>query len=79
MGFITLSLRRKQLNNSCFFIGKYLSKYTRRGARVVEEARLESVYTPKGYPGFESPSLRRLRSHFLISFYYFLLSANLSE
>ena len=21
--------------------------------------RLESVYTPKGYPGFESPSLRR--------------------
>jgi len=27
---------------------------------VVEEARLESVYTPKGYPGFESPSLRRL-------------------
>ena len=31
---------------------------TRRDARVVEEARLESVYTPKGYPGFESPSLR---------------------
>ena len=30
-----------------------------RDARVVEEARLESVYTPKGYPGFESPSLRR--------------------
>ena|GEM_PF-799249 len=29
-----------------------------RDARVVEEARLESVYTPKGYPGFESPSLR---------------------
>ena len=25
---------------------------------MVEEARLESVYTPKGYPGFESPSLR---------------------
>ena len=57
-GFESLSLRRKQLNNGCFFIGKYLSKYTRRGARVVEEARLESVYTPKGYPGFESPSLR---------------------
>ncbi len=32
-----------------------------RDARVVEEARLESVYTPKGYPGFESPSLRILR------------------
>lgn len=30
----------------------------RSGARVVEEARLESVYTPKGYRGFESPSLR---------------------
>lgn len=25
---------------------------------MVEEARLESVYTPKGYRGFESPSLR---------------------
>ena len=30
----------------------------RRDARVVEEARLESVYTPKAYRGFESPSLR---------------------
>ena len=30
-------------------------------AAVVEEARLESVYTPKGYPGFESPSLRNKR------------------
>ena len=30
----------------------------RRGGRVVEGARLESVYTPKGYRGFESPSLR---------------------
>ncbi len=29
-----------------------------RDARVVEEARLESVYTPKVYPGFESRSLR---------------------
>ena len=29
-----------------------------RDARVVEEARLESVYTSKGYRGFESPSLR---------------------
>ena len=32
----------------------------RRGARVVEEARLESVYTPKGYHEFESRSLRTL-------------------
>lgn len=30
----------------------------RRGAGVVELERLESVYTSKGYPGFESPSLR---------------------
>ena len=29
-----------------------------RGARVVEEARLESVYTPKGYHEFESRPLR---------------------
>ncbi len=29
-----------------------------RDARVVEEARLESVYTPKVYRGFESRSLR---------------------
>ena len=33
----------------------------RRDARVAEEARLESVYTPKGYRGFESPSLRNKR------------------
>ena len=30
----------------------------RKGARVVEEARLESVYTSKAYQGFESPSFR---------------------
>ena len=29
-----------------------------RGVRVVEGARLESVYTSKGYRGFESLSLR---------------------
>ena len=28
---------------------------------MVEEARLESVYTPKGYRGFESPSLRKMK------------------
>ena len=32
-----------------------------RGARVVEEARLESVYTSKGYHEFESRSLREVR------------------
>ena len=29
-----------------------------KGARVAEEARLESVYSPKGNRGFESPSFR---------------------
>ena len=32
----------------------------RRDARVAEEARLESVYTSKAYPGFESRSLREI-------------------
>ena len=27
---------------------------------MVELARLESAYTPKGYRGFESPSLRQM-------------------
>ena len=48
----------------------------RSDARVAEEARLESVYTPKGYPEFESRSLRKidtmkineLRSNFPVSF-----------
>ena len=34
----------------------------RSDARVAEEARLESVYTPKGYPEFESRSLRKKRA-----------------
>ena len=33
--------------------------YAGKDARVAEEARLESVYTSKAYPGFESPSLRK--------------------
>ncbi len=32
----------------------------RRGGRVVEGARLESVYMPKAYQGFESLSLRHI-------------------
>ena len=32
----------------------------RSGGRVVEGARLESEYTPKAYPGFESLPLRHL-------------------
>ena len=35
-----------------------LQSGTRKGARVAEEARLESVYSPKGNRGFESPSFR---------------------
>ena len=34
-------------------------EHKRSDARVAEEARLESVYTPKGYPEFESRSLRK--------------------
>ena len=29
---------------------------------MAEEARLESVYTPKGYPEFESRSLRKMKA-----------------
>ena len=32
--------------------------YFERGGRVVEGARLESVYTPQGYRGFESLPLQ---------------------
>ena len=35
-----------------------LKRKERKGARVAEEARLESVYTSKAYRGFESPSFR---------------------
>ena len=45
---------------------------TRRGARVVEEARLESVYTPKGYHEFESRSLRKKRKPLNLWFKGFL-------
>ena len=38
----------------------YLISQPRRGARVVEEARLESVYTSKGYREFESHLLRKI-------------------
>ena len=33
--------------------------FSRKGVRVAEWARLESVCTPKGYRGFESLSLRK--------------------
>ena len=37
-----------------------------RVARVVEEARLESVYTPKVYRGFESLTLRKKKLFFFV-------------
>ena len=40
-------------------MGKRLLKNVGKDARVVEEARLESVYTSKAYRGFESPSFRQ--------------------
>ena len=46
-----------------------LCRPKRRDARVVEEARLESVYTPKVYRGFESRSLRRKYKQETISKY----------
>ena len=39
----------------------------RKGARVAEEARLESVLTSKASRGFESPSFRRLDGHCFFS------------
>ena len=41
--------------------GRHETKQIRRGGRVVEGARLESVYTLKAYRGFESLSLRHKR------------------
>ena len=45
-------------NKEYFCTRKRAPVLRRRDARVAEEARLESVYTPKAYRGFESPSLR---------------------
>lgn len=46
-----------------------------RGARVVEEARLESVCAPKVYRGFESLPLRKIKTltikNQLVRFFYF--------
>ena len=39
----------------------------RRVVRVVEGARLESVYTSKGYRGFESLTLRSFNKKFFAS------------
>ena len=50
---LVLSLHPEIMNSVYSF-----RNLSRRGVRVVEGARLESVYTPKVYPGFESQSLR---------------------
>ena len=61
--FVTeISKGIKNVERSLRLIGK------RRGARVVEEARLESVYTPKAYHGFESRSLRNIREKQLTNY-----------
>ena len=40
-------------------ITNFVSVNRRSDARVAEEANLESLYTPKGYRGFESRLLRQ--------------------
>ena len=47
----------------------------RRDARVVEEARLESVYTPKAYRGFESRFLR-IKIHYETQIYNKIIHEN---
>ena len=44
------------------------------GARVAEEARLESVCTPKAYRGFESPSLRDKHANYHLVSVFVLIS-----
>ena len=63
---------------------RYLCVPLRRGVRVVEGARLESVYTPKVYRGFESLSLRNLKKacsfcYRLFSFDSYLLIRQLAD
>ena len=56
---MNLSNERSNFVHIYFICGCFsICEETRKDARVVEEARLESVYTSKGYRGFESPSLR---------------------
>ena len=53
-----LKLNKQNFNGNILAIHKK-SKFKRRGGRVVEGARLESV-NGKPFRGFESPSLRHL-------------------
>ena len=43
---------------NCIFALALRKTHLWKGARVVEEARLESVYTSKAYHGFESRPFR---------------------
>lgn len=52
-----MSKEKKAVLLAIFYLGSTKSIVWRDG-RVVEGARLESVYTSKGYRGFESHSLR---------------------
>ena len=45
-----------------------------RGGRVVEGARLESVYTPKGYRGFESLPLRKKSRSNAVGIFFYLFN-----
>ncbi|MDE6235502.1 MAG: hypothetical protein K2M56_07115, partial [Muribaculaceae bacterium] len=47
-------LKRRKARDSLPARKRKEPKINWSGARVAEEARLESVYTPKGYPEFES-------------------------
>ena len=51
-------LQKKKKKNTFVICTRFEESANWRDARVVEEARLESVYTPKVYRGFESRSLR---------------------
>ncbi|MFM2155303.1 MAG: hypothetical protein RL516_52 [Bacteroidota bacterium] len=60
-----------QFLNSLSQYNSYFCDSLRRRVRVVEGARLESVYTPKGYREFES---RRLRQISISQFFCFFMT-----
>ena len=61
-----MSIQRKALTSRCDLKSYPLKQQI---SRVAEEARLESVYTPKAYREFESRSLRK-REEPILSFLY---------
>tara|TARA_R110002049_G_scaffold279949_2_gene459127 strand:+ start:22853 stop:23104 length:252 start_codon:yes stop_codon:yes gene_type:complete len=69
-----LKLTDKILAFGVFFVissPKSVQLKIERGGRVVEGARLESVYTSKGYRGFESLPLCLIFIFLLYFFYIF--------